>query len=131
MSVDGEKLLSNFLRTHASIVAEDTRIVGRTPGQTDDSWVMVTQLGGGQTDMADHLIDCYFQIDCYAGKAGGQPEANSLAAAVRTALRDVAGTHSGGVASPAWINDQSRVPDEDLEPIRERVILTVSVPIHA
>jgi hypothetical protein len=125
-----EKLISDHLREHPDLVALGARVVGKTPGDTDAAWVRVTQLGG-QGGFPDHLVEFYFQFDCYAGTAGGQPEANLLARTVRAVLGEIAGVHAEGTVSGVTINGAARVLDTDFEKARERFILTATIWAHA
>jgi hypothetical protein len=130
--VDGEKLVSNYLRHRTDVTALQTRIVGKTPNDTDRSWVRVTQLDAaqGQQDIADHLVEFYFQLDCFAGREGGQPEASLLARTIRAALTEIPAEHSEGIATGARINGSARIPDTDFEPARERFTITATVWAH-
>lgn len=134
---DAEKVVSNYLREHEAVAAACPRIVATMPGEstggTSSAWVRVIELAGSaQSDSkADHLITFLLQFDCYAGATGGQPEAKLIARTVRAALNDMPGTHEGGVVTSARIVGWRRLPDTDLEPARERVIVTATVVMHA
>lgn len=128
-----EKIVSDHLRDHADVSALGARVVGKTPKSVTDPWVRVTQLDAGQTanDRADHLVEGYLQLDCYAGADGGQPEANLLVRTVRGALQELPGIYDEAVVSSCRINGAARIPDTDFEPARERFVLTASVHAHA
>ena len=133
MIPDGEKIVSGYLRTHADIEALDTRIVGKTPSDTSQSWVRLTQLDAGNSPKSsvEHLIAYFFQLDCYAGGDGGQPEASLLARTVRAALAVIGETtFDDAVVSNARFTNMARTPDTTLEPARERVILDAVVRMH-
>jgi hypothetical protein len=124
-----EKIIADHLRD-----AVDTRVVGRTPSSTDDAWIRLTQLdaravGGSR---ADHLIEFLIQLDCYAGKTGGQPEANLLARTTREALVEMPELpHEDAVVAGVDIRGHARIPDLELDdPARERFILTAVVWMH-
>lgn len=129
---DAEKVTSYYLRQHPAVVALDARIVGKTPSSTAAPWVRVTQLDASQDDTSqfDHLVEFYLQLDCYAGATGGQPEASLLARTVRAAVIDMPGEHDDCIVTRARISGAARVPDQALEPARERVIVTAIVTAH-
>lgn len=131
MIPDIEKIVGKYLRDQF-----DLRVVGKTPKDTDEQWVKLTQLGGGQTSEGDHLVPFLVQLDCYAGSErgsdGGQPEAILLARTVRAALRDMhLASHADGTVTGSMVVNQARIPDDDFEPSRERVILTANVWAHS
>lgn len=131
MIVDAEKLVSNYLRSHVLLDPLDTRIVGKTPDSVETSWVRVTQINAPQGGVPDHHVEFMLQLDCYAGKTGGQPEVNQLAITVRAALQDIhLSSHDLGIASGCAITGDMRLPDTDFEPARERRVLTVVVWAH-
>lgn len=124
MIADGEKLVGKYLRDVAGL-----RIVGKTPTVISSPWVRLTLLDAPQAEgsTADHLVAFYFQLDCYAGVTGGQPEATGQALAARAAIVDIPNhVHDLGVVTASRINGQTRVPDEQLD-ARDRVILTATV----
>lgn len=133
LTVDIEKVLSDFLRTHPDLTGLQTRFVGKTPDSTGTSWVRVTRIDGNQTDPADHLTSFLVQLDCYAGKTGGQPEANTVARHVRAAIVALAGSAlDGAVIGATRIVGDLRAPDNEFgTPPRDRVILTVEIWAHA
>ena len=95
---------------------------------------MVTQLGAPQAPntRVDHLVEFYFQIDCYAGATGGLPEAITLGRAVRAALVEMPNSeHDDAVVTATRIRGDRSLPDTAMEPSRNRVILTASCWIHA
>lgn len=129
--VDGEKLLSNYLRTHPDVSGLTARLVGKTPDDTSTAWVKVQQLNA--QDMApplDHLTRFVLQLDCYAGGTGGQPEANRLARVARAAIRDLPGIHAEGTVTGVGFTGHARIPDVDFDPPRERVVVTAVVYAH-
>lgn len=131
MIVDAEKLVSKHLRELPALVDLGVRVVGKTPGDTTEPWIRVTQLDATQQDRADRLVPFYLQFDCYAGKTGGQPEATLIGRTVREALTEIPNSHSDGTVSGAQINGAARIPDTALEGARERVIVTATVYAHA
>ncbi len=109
-------------------------MVGKTPGSQVEPWVQVTWLSATNAAMlpVDHLTTSLVQLDCYAGKEGGQPEAKLLARTVRAALdvmpdSDFEDIEVTAVRFVGFL----RAPDiEGYEPARERVILTAEVTAH-
>jgi hypothetical protein len=134
--VDIEKVVTAYLSGESTVTALDTRVVGRTPRDRDSSWVRLTQLDANASprSRADHLIAYALQLDCYSSAAGvdGSPrkEAMLIARTVREALRVMPGTHEDAVVTSVRFAGMIRVPDTDLEPARERVILTALVHAH-
>ena len=128
---DAEKLVSDYLRDVPEVEAiVGRRIVGKTPEAVAEPWVRLTQLSAPSdpTSRVDHLVAFLLQLDCYAGKDGGQPEANLLGSTVRAAL--MSGDLLTDGISRARIVGDARIPDVTYEPARERRILTVKVWIH-
>jgi hypothetical protein len=127
----GQKILSDYLRDEVA-----TRVVSTPPDgdKRGTSWVMVTQLAAPQdpTSRHDHLVEFYFQIDCYAGATGGLPEALTLGRTVRAALVTMPDfSHDDAVVTATRIRGDRSLPDTAMEPSRNRVILTASVWIHS
>lgn len=126
-----EKIVSDYLRAVDDLEALGCRVVGKTPDSTSEPWIRVTQLDdraiGGIR--ADTHHEFYFQFDCYAGKDGGQPEANLLGRTTRAALVDAPNhNHTGASISGVDIRSHARIPDLDVaEPARERMILTATI----
>lgn len=131
---NAEKIIAAAVRA-----ATDTRVVGKTPSNTDDSWVRLVQIDAREVDGArhDHLVEVLVQLDCYAGTEGGQPEATALGRAVRAALKDLPNNaHEGATITGSAIRRHQRLPDAQLQDAvtggsRERVILTAVVWMHA
>ena len=134
MIPDLEKVAGKYLREHATIVELSARVVGKAPPDTDSTpWVRVTQLDAQRepSSRVDHLISYLLQLDCYATEAGGQPQASLLGRTVRAALMDMPGARDDATVTATRILGHLRSPDPDLEPARERVILTVEIHAHA
>lgn len=131
MIVDAEAALTAYLEDAVDALGATVR--GRTPDSHEDPWVRLTLLDAPATDggITDHHIAAYVQFDCYAGRTGGQAEANLLGRTVRDALRTIATADlDDAVATGARIDGHSRQPDTDFEPARERVIVTATVWLH-
>ena len=132
MVPDIEKVIAYYLRNHDGVTGTGARVVGKTPEDLSKPWVRVIRLDGQQNDPADHVTGFLVQLDCYAGKGGGQPEANLIGRTVRAALRDMpGGSHTGAVVTATRVVGDARIPDPDISPTRERVVLTVEVVAHA
>ncbi len=130
-----EKVVVDFLTGRSpieAIVAD--RIGTKTPRTLDKPWVRVSLLDDppvpGST--ADYLIASYFQVDCFAGKDGGQILAGSLARAVRSSFGDIAAVaHEGAVVTGAKVHGSRPLPDTDLDETIDRYIVTVTIWAHA
>jgi len=81
--------------------------------------------------LGEHLIDNLLQLECYAGSGpNGQEEARELATEIRAALAAMSGTFDGAVVTGVRFAGMARVPDQGLEPARQRYILTAHVYMH-
>lgn len=129
-----EKIVTAYLRDDNAVAAlVERRIVAKTPDSLAEPWVRLTLLADPQDfrSQHDHLREFYLQLDCYAGATGGQPEALSLYEAVRAAILAIhTGDHTGATISAGRINGGARIPDTDLEPARERFVVTATVYAH-
>lgn len=128
-----EKVVCDYLRDTPAVAALiGRRAVGKTPDQTFEPWVRVTLLDA--TDQpgsrAEHLIEGFVQLDCYASSDNGQPEANLLARTVRAALRDMPGTRGDAVVTGTKITGFARLPDLDFKPARERFVIDAQIWAH-
>ena len=133
---DTERVVSDYLRSDPGVAAFTTSVRGSDPDTTDQPWVKVLQYDGSQIDTPDHLALSYLQLDCYAGKIGGQPEAVDLARAVRAALVEIHhAAHDNAVVTGARIDGFHRerdpsLTDEDGKD-RQRVIIQARVWAHS
>lgn len=132
--INAEKLVADHLRADAAVAAlVGRRVLAYPPDSIAEPWVRVRQIdapehpqGGG-----DHLVGYLIQLDCYAGATGGQPEASAVCRAVRRSLKEIEGTHDEGISTGARISGGgSRIDDTDIEPARERYIMTAQVWCH-
>lgn len=136
---DVDHIIGNHLATHPDIVAITgaRRVVNKTPNSTDAPWVRLTMLSASSRHRLEHLIESYFQFDCYSSKAGlngsQQADAARLALAVRAAVMDMENASlSGLTVTGAEIRGHARVPDSVVgEPARERYVLSAVVWCHA
>lgn len=124
--IDAERVIGRYLREN-----DVERVVGKTPDDTGTGWVRLTQIDAEADHRADYLGAHYLQFDCYAGRDGGQPEANQTGYQVRRLLVDA---HNrvlvGGTVTGVSVRGPSRVPDDDFKPARERTIVTATVWAH-
>ena len=130
MILDIERIVNDYLRGHPDV---DARVRSNPPETTVDAWVQTRLLAAEEAGNApvEHLVAYLLQLDCYAGRDGGQPEANDLARAVRAALTEMSGVHGGAVVGGARIAGHIRLPDDDgFEPARDREILTARIHAH-
>lgn len=129
-----EKVVSDFLRTHAAVVALGARVVSKPPEDTGTPWVRVTKIDAlnSRRSTPEHLIDFLLQFDCYASDDNGAPEASLLGRTVRAALHDdlPRASLTGAVVTSVRITGDTRVPDTAFERARERVVLTAEIHIH-
>lgn len=134
MIPDIERIVGDYLRGHDAVAALiGRRVVGKTPETTDTAWVRLTVLNAPSlpSSPVDHLIAFLAQLDCYAGKTGGQPEAILIGRTVRAALDAMAGQFAGAVVTAVRFTGMQRLPDEAWTPTRERMILTATIYAHA
>lgn len=129
LTPNAEKVVADYLRTHEDVAAITNRIVSETPKSTDTPWVRYTQLN--EPDIVrplDYAVKPYIQLDCYAGRTGGQPEASLLKRTVRAALVAMpdADDVDDAEISDVEIRGDSRLPDSQMAD-RERFILTFTV----
>lgn len=135
---DAEALVGAWLRDHDDLTALGARVAGRTPNTTTMPWIRVTQLDATPIARSglEHVIDYMVQLDCYAGADAmadfaGQAEASIVARTARAVLKDLEGTTADGVVvTRVAFTTHLRAPDADMEPARERVILTCLLMMH-
>lgn len=131
LTPDIERITTDYLRAHADIVALSTRIRVTTPDDKTTSWVRVTKLSSPQVNYPDHLVQFMCQLDCYAGATGGVPEVNTLERTVRAVLGTLPDASSSAVVTKVDFIGGMRDVDRDLEPARDRVVLTALIYAHA
>ncbi len=128
MIPDGEALVTAYLDAQTG-----ERIVSRTPSDTSTSWVRLTQLDAANeaNSTPEHLIEYFFQLDCYAGKSGGHAEASTLVRTIRAALVAMPENGvDGATVSKVRFSGMPRIPDTAFEPARERFVLDAHVWMH-
>lgn len=129
-----EKIVGDFLRGRSDITTVvGDRVATKMPSTLDKPWVRITLIDDppvkGST--ADHLIDFYLQLDCYAGKDGDQTLASTLARTVRSAIGEIdKADHEGAVVTGAKVNGSRPMSDPDFEGM-DRYMVTVTIWAHA
>lgn len=134
---DIEQIVADYLRGHPDVASLVEEVVTRTPDSVDTPWVRVALIASPAADDADHLISALMQFDCYAGVSNGREEASRLARTIRAVLVGLVGIHGNEHNGPAVITgvpprlvSASRIPDDMLDPARERVVVTATVYAH-
>lgn len=128
--LNAEKLVADYLREHDGVVAitGDRRVGSKTPEAIDTPWIRYTQLN--RADLArplDYFTAPYLQLDCYAGKDGGQPEASLLSRTVRAAMMAMPDEDfDDAIVTDVECRGDARIPDVQLDN-RERFILSFLV----
>jgi hypothetical protein len=135
MIPNGQRVISDYLRGHADVEAVVSRVVAKPPdeGQRSIAWVMFTLLSAPQVENypPDWLVEFYFQLDVYAGATGGLPEIWSIATAVRRAIVQMPENGvEDAVCTRTKIYGFNPQPDTDMEPARERFVMTASAWLH-
>lgn len=132
LTPDIKRIVSDYLRTHASVTAHTSRVVAKPTDSTATPWVRVTRISGTSTHHSDYFVPWLMQFDCYAGASGGWPEAVDLARGVRKALMEIhESSHSGATITGAEVVGDIELPDPDVdEPARARVVITATVWAH-
>jgi len=135
--LDAVAIIGDFLRDQTSvsdIVGE--RVSHKSPrdGDYGEPWVRITQLDASNetgSRQVEHLVAYYLQLDLYAGAANRYAEAFDLAKAVRGALTGITkAALAEAVATDVGFASMPSVPDTDLKPARERVILDAEIFMH-
>jgi len=117
--IDIEKLLTEYLKDET-----EHRIVGEVPASTGTAWVKVVLLDtDDRTRPTDYLLRYFVQLDCYAGKDGGQGEAQGVAADVRAAIMDLPQADVDATVTCVIMRGPRRVPDTAFETARQRYVL--------
>lgn len=135
--IDAEDVVGDYLRTHPDVLEITDDVVGQPLGDSQDPWVVVTQLDVvDRGHYLEHLMEYMIQFECFAGARStkahsAQAEVNLLGRTVRAALKDMEGQNLDGctVHRVAFLDDQ-RFPDTTFEPARQRRILTADITLH-
>lgn len=135
MLPDTEVLVVAHLRATDAVMALTQRVGTKTPVSLDGQFAKVTLLDEGmhRGSRALHVVHPLVQIDCYgsSNRDSAHAEASLLARTIREAIVAMAAaSHSGAVVTAARAT-QRRLPDSELDPPRERYIVTCELTLHA
>lgn len=133
---DAERIVGDYLRGHPDVMALDARVSSRLPTSFTRPWVRLTQLDATNVTggPVEHLVLYYLQLDCYAGETASNPqlEASDLSRAVRAVLFALGGkVVAGTTVSQVAFTSHARIPDDSMEPARERYVLDTEIRMHA
>lgn len=130
MIPDAEAVANAYLAE----VLDIDRIVTSTPNNLAAPWVRTTLINGPKEAKSTpaHLMIFHLQFDCYAGEGRNKrAEASNLARGLWDALEGIAGVRSGVTVNGAQLIDIKPLPDDSIEPSRERFIVEANVFMHA
>lgn len=135
MTPDIEKITGVYLRADSSIAAlVGDRVGGKHPRSIADPWIKLVQIGDATVgNLPVHLVATNIQFDCYGGDDENlaHEQASELARTLRASLENMpAATHTGAIISDVKFGPLSRVPDNGLDPARERFILSATIYVH-
>lgn len=127
--VNIESLVSGYLRD------QDFRARVSPPDESHrgESWVEYSLINAPSDDIipVEWLTGFMLDFRCYAGATGGQPEAHDLVYAVREALALLPKTSfDDAVVTQVKFLAMPYVPDTEMEPARERYVLTARIYAH-
>jgi Protein of unknown function (DUF3168) len=138
---DIEPIIGAYLREHLDVAAlVGARVVSRTPASTGAAWVRYTQIASpaAGNSTTDRLVSALLQFDCYASVENTRAEASAIARTVRAALVAMSGTFGNDELGRAFVSgvpprlvSSTRLPDDMLDPARERYVVTATVFTHA
>jgi hypothetical protein len=132
---DAEQIVGKLLREHPDVMAINARVASRLPTSFKTPWVRVTQLDAINVTNGpvEYLIEFFLQFDCYAGEGNQNPqlEASSLSRIVRAVLHGMPQADiQDVVVTQVIFTSHARIPDESMEPARERYVLDAEVRLH-
>lgn len=135
MIPDPEIVLGDYLRSLTAVQnAIGAGLVGRvankTPQDISQPWVRITLLDDTQVGPL-HFTRNFMQVDCYAGTDNDPAVASLLARTIRHALEDVTDTRQDTAVVTFATSSMRRIPDDSVEPARERYIVSVEMGLHA
>jgi hypothetical protein len=132
---NGQLIVSNYLREDPEVSALVSRVVANPPDENlrGSPWIMFTLLSAPQVEESRHdwLVEFYFQLDIYAGATGGFPAIWAMAQAVRRSIvrMPTVGVEDA-VCTRAKVLGFNPQKDTDMEPARDRFIMTASAWLH-
>lgn len=135
MLPDIEIVVAAHLRATTAVMLLTQRIGTRTPPDVAGQFVKVTLIDDEQApnSPALHLVSALVQIDCYgsSNRDSAHAEASLLARTVREAIVAMPqATHTGCVVTAARTSSR-RLTDTDLDPARERYVVTCDLTLHS
>lgn len=127
--VDIEAVVATYLRDL------DFRARATPPDESNrgEPWIQVELVSGPSDDVipVDWFVAFTVQLACYAGRSGGQPEANRQGFGVRAALDLMPKVaFDDAVVTAVKFVGMNRTPDEHMEPARERYMLDALIHAH-
>lgn len=130
-----EEILVGYLGQVPAVTAiAGERIATKPPRSTKEAWIRITVLDdppAGRSS-ADHLIEFYAQIDCFAGQEGDETTSSTLARTVRAALKEIAdAAFDKAVVTGARVEGSRNLPDESMSPPIDRHIVTATIWAHS
>lgn len=131
MVPDVEAVLVAHLKADDAVAAITDRVTTATPSSITEPWVRVTLIDSPSTTKpVDHALECYVQVDCFAGKSGNSVSASLLARTVRQSLSTAHEiSHAGAVVSGADLS-HSHAIDTSVEPAMHYYSVTGRVWMH-
>lgn len=130
MIPDAEAVANAYLAE----VLDIDRIGASTPTDLAQPWIRTTLINGPKEAKSTpaHLMIFHLQFDCYAGAGRNKrAEASDLARGVWDALESIAGKRSGVTVNGAQLIGIKPMPDDSIEPARDRFIVEANVYMHS
>ncbi len=132
MALDPEAVLIAYLRDSEDVALITEEVLGDTPTNISEPWVRVTMFDEASTHgrAVRHLLEVQFQIDCYAGKRGGQELASDLSAAIVDAIEAMPEATFEDAVVTATQSRRRRNDDSSFKPPMHCYAVTATVWIH-
>jgi hypothetical protein len=134
---DTQAVVTKYLNDHPDVQALDARAATKLPSEESKQSrpvVRVTQLDATEVSSGvEHLINVYFQFDCYAGGGASNTtvQASLLSRTIRAVLKSMQGTvQDGVVVTNVAFTGHASIPDEAFTPWRERFVLDAEIHCH-